>query len=261
MVMVVVGGRPDQSQDVPYVELPALQRTEVRIETADLEAQIAAAAPYLQRAMEAAGGRSSLRDSTGYSAVSVTTPETGPILRDQVWVAKDRMRRVRQVLSTTIETIVTPEESFEVSGGERRQLSEQQRRTILREAHSHPIALLAAYSRDELRFRLASVRPILGRTIVILEAVDSSFERLRAHIDSGSGLVRQIETWQGSPTTGPVYVRETYSDYRSTEGIRAPFHRRTDLDDGSHRQETAWQEFVPRRPADSLLRSSSGRQP
>ena len=260
MVMVVVGGRPDQSEDMPYVELPARQRTEVRIETADLEAQIAAAEPYLQRAVEAAGGLSTLRSASGYSAVSVTTPETGPILRDQVWVAADRMRRVRQVLSTTIETIVTPEESFEVSGGERRQLSDQERRMVLREAHSHPIALLAAYSRGELRFRLASVRPILGRRIAILEAVDSPFERLRAHIDSGSGLVRQIETWQGSPATGPVYVREIYSDYRSTAGIRAPFHRLTDLDDGSHRQETAWQEFVPRRPADSLLRSSSGRQ-
>jgi hypothetical protein len=250
--MVVVGGQPPPREDLPLVLHPGFPQTVDPIQGADLEVQIAAAEAHLERAMQAVGGPDRLRIITGYAATSSTTPEVGPRLEDHVWVTTDRMRRVRAVMATTIETIVTPEESYELSDRERRGLSDLERQTVLVEAHNYPLMLLAAHARGELGFRLVSIRSVGDRTMVILEAVDSRFQRLRMHMDRGSGLVRQVETWQEDATNGAIYARATYSDYRSAGGLRVPFHRRTETNDEVHRQ-TRWREFKPGRPRDELL--------
>lgn len=254
VAMVVVGGRPpNPAGDLPIVELPPIEPSAAPTRTIDVAAEVAAAEPLLRRAIDAVGGPERLRALTGYSAVSSSTPDAGPRLTERIWVAADRLRRERQVLATTVETVIGPSESYEISGGQRRELSDLERRRILRGAHSHPIPLLAGSARGELAFRYVSRRQVADRDMVVLEAVDPAFGRLRIHLESHSGLVRLIESWQGASSTGPSYARETYSDYRLIDGLRVPFHRITEVDNGAHRYETEWRDFQPGRPPDNLL--------
>lgn len=42
-----------------------------------------------------------------------------------------------------------------------------------------------------------------------------------------------------------MHVHDAWSDYRTTQGLRAPFHRLTTLDDGQNRIETTFTRWQP----------------
>ena len=72
------------------------------------------------------------------------------------------------------------------------------------------------------------------------------FERLRLYLDSQSALVRIVEVWEALPDGSVVHVQDAWSDYRSSGGMRAPFHRLTTHDDGQNRLETVFDRWTPK---------------
>ena len=116
---------------------------------------------------------------------------------------------------------------------------------LLHEIERHPLVLLASFTRNELRFRLLATQHIDDRDYMLLEAVTDRFERLRLQIDRESGLVRVVESWSTSPDGAPTRAVDTWSDYRTVDGVRVPFRRVTVVDDGQSRRVTDYSRVQP----------------
>jgi hypothetical protein len=105
--------------------------------------------------------------------------------------------------------------------------------------------LLAAYARGNLQFRPVAQRHVGDREFMVLEAVGDRFRRLRVQIDVESHLLRVVETWETLPDDTIVHVRETWSDYRPADTLRAPHVRHVSRDDGRSRSETVYEHWQP----------------
>ena len=102
--------------------------------------------------------------------------------------------------------------------------------------------------RGELTFRIVSQRNVGDRDLMVLEVVGDRQreDRLRLHLDAESCLVRAVEVWETLADGEVVHVHDAWSDYRSTQGLRAPFHRLSTQDDGQNRIETVFARWAPR---------------
>ena len=110
----------------------------------------------------------------------------------------------------------------------------------------HPVSLLAACARGELRFRPVAQRTIGDRDLMILEAVGTDFDRLRIFLDTESHLIRVVEAWETTRDGAVVHLRDAWSDYRNSATVRAPFRRITELDDGRNRIEAVYSSWQPK---------------
>jgi len=88
------------------------------------------------------------------------------------------------------------------------------------------------------------VRKLQGRETAVLE-VDGGSERLRLHFDAESHLLRMVESWGADPDGTPRYLQESWSDFRTAAGLRVPFRRLSDVDDGQSRVESRCTSFTP----------------
>ena len=109
----------------------------------------------------------------------------------------------------------------------------------------HPLMLLAANQRGTLLFRPIAQRSSGDREMMVLEATGNEFDRLRIHIDTESHLIRIVESWERLPDETLVHVRESWSDYRTADSMRAPHRRRTTWNDGEHQTETVFSNWQP----------------
>ncbi len=244
--MVVFGGKPPE-------ELTTVTSFELlppgalaKLVGAPPQAQAAAGVPWLAPSLEAIGGAELLRRTNGCRATLerrvggvAATSET------LEWRAPDQLSRQRQVLGSTIATDLTAKGASEKLDETRVSLDSVESTRILREQARHPINLLAAHARGELQFRPIAQRDIGGREVLVLEAVGAGFERLRVHIDATSRLVRVVEVWETLESGLRAHVQESWSDYRSAGGLRAPFRCVTEIDDGSSRTETVYSSWEP----------------
>lgn len=247
LAMIVVGGSPTPTTTlaqpfelVPLASLPKLTG-------APLPTLTTAATPWLDGAIDAVGSRALLRQLDGCRAKRTLRTVGAPEIDEEVaWRRGGHLRRKRSVLQQTIETSIAPGAWVEQLGSERLQLSAQEAGYCLRQVERHPLLLLAAQARGELDFRAIAQRRVGDRDMMILEAADGRFDRLRVHIDTESMLIRVVETWEAGPDGTPVYVHDAWSDYRSVDGLRAPFRCLVELDDGQARHEVVYREFEPR---------------
>jgi hypothetical protein len=246
MVFAAVGGTPPAGAP-PLHEFELLPAAAVgRITGADKGTLARAADPLLDAAVTAAGGRDRLRLYGGCSGKAQLRAAEAPVVSQEFeWHRDGRLQQQRVVLDTAIITDIGLTGGKEGVGDQREELSPSACAARTRAFARHPLALLAAYARGELRFQWIATRRGSDRTMLVVEAVSPDYERLRLSIDEDSSLIRTVETWETTPEGTPVYVQESYSDYRSVSGLRAPFRRVTDLDDGSRRTETVWSSFTP----------------
>jgi hypothetical protein len=105
--------------------------------------------------------------------------------------------------------------------------------------------LLCAAARGELHCRQVSVRKLQDREEAVLEVEGTGSERLRLHFDTEAHLLRTVESWSADPDGTPRYLQESWSDYRNAAGVRVPFLRVSDVDDGQGRIEWRCTSFTP----------------
>ncbi|MCA8949388.1 MAG: hypothetical protein KDE27_07785 [Planctomycetes bacterium] len=218
-----------------------------RLVSPDPVAQSAAAGPWLTRAIEVAGGRTLLTRFAGFDCAATLSSEGAPqATEDLAWREPERrIDRTRKVLGTEIVTSIAAASATEKCAGKEVTLPPREAGILRRELRRHPIALLAAVARGELRFRPVAQRAVGDRDLMILEAVGDRFDRLRIHLDTVSYLIRVVEVWETSTDGATFHVRDAWSDYRNAAAIRAPFRRVTELDDGRNRVETVYTQWRP----------------
>ncbi|MEC9048059.1 MAG: hypothetical protein VYA51_08595, partial [Planctomycetota bacterium] len=245
--MIAVGpGRPD--------DLPGLVTTEALPAGFDPVTQnqptpenLAAVDPWLARARAATGGDERYRALNGFHATATTTSGQGLIAEDTVeWREGGKLARQRAVVGQVIETTLDGDKMFEALDGLRKSLDARDGRLLRNEHARHPQMLLAAHLRGDRRFRPIARRKVGDREFYIAEAVGDEFDRLRVHIDTGSNLIRVVESWERLGDETLVHITEEWSDYRSAGGIRVPFRRRTTWNDGQQQSETLFSDWQPR---------------
>lgn len=246
--MVVFGGAvPADAPDVNRFELlPA--GAFARLAGSNPPAQVAAAAavPWLDPAMEAVGGRQLLLRFDGYDGEAKLAASDAPAASERLrWRTNGTIERTRELLDNLIETKVDAKGAVERSGDQQIPLGPRRIEVLRRECERHPLALLAAHARGQLPFRPVAQRNVGDRDLMILEAITDRFDRLRIHVDTISHLIRVVEVWETTTDGAVVHLQDAWSDYRSTGGVRAPFRRITELDDGQNRIEAIFSRWQP----------------
>lgn len=254
LATLVVGGTAPEGARVTKLAEPIPPERLAATFVPDEGGKETAARPYLDAAVRALGGKDALALVNGFAASTIVKGDNGSAIEESTfWRADGRLRRVRRVLGTTIEATIVGDKGTEVSGEQTVELVSDEVRSLLKRAERHPVALVAGWMRGKLRFKLISLRTVEDREMAILELIDPTSERMRMQIDTGSGLIRQIETREHWPSVGKVQLVESYQDYRAQRGIRAPFHVVTDVDTGGMSITTDYTAFVPRAPAQKDL--------
>lgn len=233
IAMVVRGGAAPK--DAPGVRVCPLSQAApaVPVAQADDENLRQAALPWRDRLFEALGGAVALQDCVGFTAEKSVATKDAPAAEETTsWRRGGDVSRTRKVLGATIETRLAGNDWTETVAGRSSQLSPQEAAYTRAEIARHPLALAMAWQRDEIQFRLLAQRRIADRDYAALEAIGGGFERLRIEIDRQSGLLRSVECWTTTPDGNAMRTVDTWTDYRTVEGIRAPFRCTTVVDDG-----------------------------
>ena len=173
----------------------ALHRALVaQVTPARSEELIQKATNWLDKSVEAVGGRDRLLQLKGFQTEARLEAEQAPPVDEVVqWSIDGTARRKRTVLGTVVETDLTDKAWVESSGDRKTQLTPTEARWQLSEIERHPLAILSAYVRGTLKFRLLADRVLDGRNYLVLEATGERFDRLRLAIDRQSGLIRTVE--------------------------------------------------------------------
>ncbi len=253
IVAVVIGGKiPEEIElDIKSLDDVFVEATQ-RILRVDPNQTKIAGNSYLEHTLEVLGGKAKIAKLTGFIATSTSRSGQSPVLSDQIWYSRSdrRLRRVRTILQTTIETKAWPQGGTETSGSMRFDLERSEAQNLFENAARHPILILSEYARGKSSYNLISERTVRDRRIAVLERNDPNKERLRLHIDVESGLLRAVGSRERRAGIGVVFVREEYRDYRSSGGLRVPYYRTAFVDntvDGIVTEWTKWTPGVPTR--------------
>ena len=248
--MVVLGGGPPPDLDDVHTFSPlplTLAASSPGAGPSTAPAEAANAAPWLERAVEAVGGKERLGRLRGFRSEGKVGNDRAPAMVESVeWNVDGTLVRTRDVLGQKITTTLRGTEWSEQLGARKVTLDPREAELLRAQQRRHPMALLAAHVRGELPFKVVSQRNVGDRDLMVLEAAGERGGRLRLHLDSESCLVRAVEVWETLADGAVVHVHDAWSDYRSTQGLRAPFHRLSTQDDGQNRVETAYSSWTPR---------------
>lgn len=247
VVCVVTGGEIPKDATVAH-RLELLPPGFATAASASPAATPALATPWLERATDAVGGAPLLTRLAGYDTEGRLQSESAPVAKEtRSWRVAGTIDRTREVLGAKVETHIDGKGSIERIGDAVQQLSAREAALVRREMERHPLALLAAHCRGSLRFQPVAQRSVGDREMMVLQAEGDRFDRLRIHVDTGSNLIRVVETWETLPDGTTVHLQDAWSDYRTIAGLRVPFRCITTQDDGQNRVETVfarWQALL-----------------
>ena len=250
VAMVCVGGKvPNDAPDIHrFASLPAGLGGPLATKTsAPNPAGSADADPWLDRAVSALGSRTAMADLAGWtSEARIQHREAPPMLERIDWTDTGDLLRSRELLGRVIETRIEGERSEELLAPDRRSLDRTEVAVLRREQQRHPLGLLAAHVRGELKFRPVAQRTVGDRELMVLEAIGPRFDRLRVHIDAQSHLIRVVESWETLSDGSIVHLEDAWSDYRRSGGLRVPYHRMTTFDNGQNRVEAVFKSWLPK---------------
>ncbi|MBL9075934.1 MAG: hypothetical protein JNL08_00440 [Planctomycetes bacterium] len=204
------------------------------------------AAPWIMRASEAVGGVRLIRRLLGHrSEARLLGAGATDATETTTWRSDGSLVRSRQLLGKTITTTLAGTTWTEQLDTVKQSLTAPEAALLQREQRRHPLALLAACQRGDLGFAAVAQRTVGDRDYMVLQATGSQFDRLRIHVDTVSHLVRVVETWETLPDGTVVHLQDSWSDYRTTGGLRAPFRRVTTQDDGQSSVEANYSSWEP----------------
>jgi hypothetical protein len=209
-------------------------------------ATIAKTGPWLIRARAAMGGSEQFSGLTGFQSTGTIVADRSPDATDTVaWNQSGKLKRQRKVIGQVVTTSLDGDNWSESLGKVHKSLNAREAKLLRHQMMRHPLMLLAANQHGALQFRPIAQRSSGDRTLMVLEATGSEFDRLRIHIDTESHLIRIVESWERLPDETLVHVRESWSDYRAAGSMRAPHRRRTTWNDGEHQTETVFSKWLP----------------
>ncbi len=244
--LIVFGGEPpaDLAPVQTFDLMPAAALA--KLVGAPPAAESAAGVPWLLPSLDAVGGAEALRNTVGCRTEAQVRLAGAAAMRETAhWTFDGTLSRTRELLDQSLATEITARSATERSGQETRSLDADEVDRIRREWRRHPLSLLAAHAHGRLDFRPVAQRREDDREVLVLEAVGGGFQRLRIHVDATSRLIRLVETWETLGDGTQIHVQDRWSDYRSSGGLRLPFRRITELDDGRNRTETVYSSVVP----------------
>jgi hypothetical protein len=248
VAMIVRGGAPPAGATEVRACPTALATSAIPIAGEADEAMRAAALPWRTRAIDALGGEKALAALDGFTATRrVATVDAPEIEETTTWKRSGDLMRVRKTLGASVETTLAGSNWTETANGKAAQLSPQEAAWRRAEVASHPLAIVLAWQRNDLQFRLLASRNVGDRVYETLEALGDQFERLRIELDRESGLIRTVERWATTPDGSATRAVETWADYRTIEGIRAPFRCTTVVDDGQSERTSVYSKLAPMR--------------
>lgn len=235
--LAVVGGAPP-AESVRRVQVltdvaASAERTQRVLPAAERVAAETAARQFLEDAVSMAGGAAQLAAVTGYTEVARAETGIGPACSLDVSFAEPaKLREVRQILATKIETTIDNGAGVDRVGTEEVALSLDEVKSRVDGAARHPLTLLARCARGQVQFRQVALRLVDGREYAVLEEVSDLRDPMRVVIDTGSHLIRTIESRTWHPESGSTVLLEEFSDYRPVKGgFRVPFMRLRTADD------------------------------
>ena len=244
--MIAIGpGRPVSLPGLrPFDALP--RGFDPVTQNAPNEQNLAAADAWLEAARAALGDADTFARLVGFDARVELTVDGAPGASDDLsWRDDGTLTRVRTVLGQRVETRLEGDRWTETLDEVTKSLVHNEAAALRRAMQRHPLMLLAAHARGELRFRPIARRSSGDREMFVLEAVGDRFDRLRMHIDTESRLVRIVESWERLPEGTLVHVRESWSDYRHSGPLRTPHRSRSEWNDGERRSEAVYTGFEP----------------
>jgi predicted Zn-dependent peptidase len=207
---------------------------------------IATTGPWLTRARAAMGGSEQFDDLIGFRSTGTIVADRSPDATDTIiWNQSGKLTRHRKVIGQTLTTNLAGNKWSESLGKVHKSLDAREAKLLRHQMMRHPLMLLAANQRGTLLFRPIAQRSSGDREMMVLEATGNEFDRLRIHIDTESHLIRIVESWERLPDETLVHVRESWSDYRTADSMRAPHRRRTTWNDGEHQTETVFSNWQP----------------
>lgn len=201
--------------------------------------------PWLDRAQAASGLPSDFESLRGFEAVATRTASLAPPVEERIsWRQDGTLTRERTVLGSVVTTTLDGDSWTEELDGARKGLSVEQADELRREMRRHPMMILAAVRRGELRFRPIAQREVGDRQLMVLEAVQERTSRLRVHVDVASHLIRAVEVWE-QVGESIVHIHEEWSDYRKVGTLRVPHRCDVSWNDGEHRTRLAFASWTP----------------
>lgn len=244
--LLAIGGEPPAGSPAqPFTLLPAALAAQFTGTTTVAPTQ--GAAPWLDGACEAVGGKTELLRFLGYEGTCTRRAPSSPAVEETLrWSTAGSLQRTRQLLGATVATSIEPTVWVERAGNSEAKLSPAEAGWRLRQAERHPLALLAAAAADRLRFRPIAQRRVDDRDLMVLEAASDRFDRLRLWLDTESLLVRVVESWETEPGGAVVHLEERWTDYRAVGALRVPFLCVTTTNEGQATHEALWSRFTPR---------------
>ena len=229
--MLVSGGEVPASAPSTFqkikVSIPDYRRpTKVDIAVAQKDAT-----KYLDLAVEALGDPRRLRLSPGFEIdEDWRGTEDIDAKSSTRYRFPDQINRRVEILGSAVTTDVNGSAGREHLGEEEIQLSVDEASSVTSELQRHPVALLMSYVRKSTKFGLVGMRTRRARRVALIERIDAEKPRLRFTVDVESGLIRDVETTVRRPDVGLVELRDSFSDYRKSDGLRVPWHRLTTVD-------------------------------
>jgi hypothetical protein len=244
----------------------------LRIARATPTARGVVATEVFEKALFAVGGPDALRRFTGFEDVSRTRTGRGPeMLEERAYALDGRVRRVREVVSTKIETridaegkgvqVVTPLASAALTGDPETVLLDDADVVEIRASISdHPLLLLRTWllagGAERAQWRLVSIEEATDQRLVLVERRsedDRTWERVG--FDARSFLPRLVEQRTVDVRSGdPVVVRTEWRDWRDRGVLRVPFHRLTFIQGSTEAgTRTVWESFQPGEPPESAF--------
>jgi len=255
---LVLGGQPPATDNsIRILEDNPLRFGSTLVREASPGLQELLATQVLHKAIDALGGIDRILAITGYSAQIHTVSQAGLQFDDEEWFdVSGRLRRIRKILGTTIDTLIDGDSADQRVGEEIKPLSQDAVRDLLASVHRHPLFLLRSFLLGQDRYRLLSVRDIEDRQIAILELIDPDRPRLRLQIDRDSGLLRGVERVVELGELGTIQILEQYRDYRNVAGLRIPFQRTTSQNLQGSSSESLWLRFEVGEQEDAVFKRS-----
>ncbi|NIR49618.1 outer membrane lipoprotein-sorting protein [candidate division KSB1 bacterium] len=181
----------------------------------------------LLKAVAAAGGLETFKqiDNFRIKTNSVIFQSQGqtPLTVTEVIQLPDKTKQTMALKQGKRVQVLNSDQSWKQVGNNISDLSEAEKREMRRGLFRETINIFRMTASDSLQVEYLDKETIGGQSSHILQIKNQSADFFRLYIDTATFLVTK-KVYQGAPEVGLVTLEEKYSDYRTVDGIKIPFH-------------------------------------
>jgi len=226
--ILVVG--PSEGRDRPLTDFGKVTAVDITIPEPQA-AKVAGGDPkkgmaLIEKAVQAMGGAArvdSVRTLEQKGTATVSAGGQSLDVKTSNFIAfPDRLRQDMVTPMGTMTNVLTPQSAFTVSPMGARPLPDSRRADLEKSLLRHPLALLQARRQPDFK-ALATGPGTAGGQAVELVSVERRGELVTLALDAATGQIVSM-TYRGTGATGtPGEIVQTFSDWRTVDGISYPF--------------------------------------